>query len=367
MRASVSPLPCCYKAVVDPLPGSWLSLNLNNSSSDDQPFCQEPDQQQLDKAGMGWPPSPSSSSLSLPDPAAAFFAMQQSCDTIPSPAAKLNVTASEIGTAWYIWRQRLREHDLLNQSLSREGIEEEDDDVGFDFVRSFGKLFEWLTQFSRETPSFFNGTLTDAEEPTATTTPPLPTTTTSTSSASTCRTASLTLALCVWLVSLRHRTALVWPTSVILVHVCNVGVSMSKNILSIAKIRSLTKNKVITKHYSFLYRAWVYFVCVFECVFISETSSNRSTSRLKEWSWWRSPRCKKQNKNFSVLLKKRTKSKIAKQKSLTGYCDTNVCTRQDQLIRNNKKQRRSISISIIALEKCPSIFNLQNFYCNSNT
>jgi hypothetical protein len=205
MKASASPLPCCYKAVVDPLPGSWLSLNLNNSSSsDDQAFCQEPDQQQLDKVGQGWPPSPTYSSPSLPDPAAVFFAAQQSCDSIPSPAAKLNVTASELGTAWYIWRQRLREHNLLNQSLSREGIEDDDEDVGFDIFTTFGKLFDWLTKLSRDAPSFFNGTLTDTEES------PTATTTASSRSASTCsRTASLTLAVCLWLVSLWHRTALV--------------------------------------------------------------------------------------------------------------------------------------------------------------
>jgi hypothetical protein len=76
-------------------------------------------------------------------------------------------------------------------------------------------------------------------------------------------------------------------------------------------------------------------LCVFECVFISETSSNRSTSRLKEWSWWRSPRCKK---TISLLLKNENRKKIAKQKSLTGYCDTNVCTRQDQLILKKTKR-----------------------------
>jgi hypothetical protein len=63
-----------------------------------------------------------------------FYASQQTCDTVPSPSAKLNITASEIGTAWYVWRQRLREHNLLNHSLSREDLYygADDDDAADD-------------------------------------------------------------------------------------------------------------------------------------------------------------------------------------------------------------------------------------------
>jgi hypothetical protein len=43
-------------------------------------------------------------------------------------------------------------------------------------------------------------------------------------------------------------------------------------------------------------------------------------------------------KTISLLLKNENRKKIAKQKSLTGYCDTNVCTRQDQLILKKTKR-----------------------------
>lgn len=169
MRASSPPQPCCYKAVLDPPPGSWLSLNLNNSTidDDDQPFCQEPD-------------TSSSSVSSLPNPASdlasAFHSAQQTCDTIPSPAAKLNITASEIGTAWYNWRLRLQKHNLLNHSLSREGlhddvnendVEDDDDDndvsfFSFDFLK---KLFDWFSGIGGQTTaSSSNETTLELEE-----------------------------------------------------------------------------------------------------------------------------------------------------------------------------------------------------------
>ena len=200
MRASSPPSPCCYKAVLDPPPGSWLSLNLNNSTVDDedQPFCQEPDT-------TSWSTTPPASSLPHPsgDLASAFRAAQLTCDTVPSPAAKLNITASEIGSVWYNWRLRLREHNLLNHSLSREGffsdanadVDIDDDDDADDGILSFEffwKLFDWLSDLgglspSSSPPSAFNETTlvtstpmpTEPEEFEETSPPPSTTTTTS--------------------------------------------------------------------------------------------------------------------------------------------------------------------------------------------
>ena len=149
MRASVMPLPCCYKAVVPPPPGRWLSFSLNSSSSEDQNFCQEPDQRQLEN---------STPAASLPNSAGdlgeVFFEAQQLCDKIPSPAAaKLNITASEIGTSWYVWRQRLRDSNLLNQSMSREWMDDNDDE-DFDFFRIFRDLVAWLSPISTPLSTF---------------------------------------------------------------------------------------------------------------------------------------------------------------------------------------------------------------------
>lgn len=152
-------MPCCYKAVVPPPPGRWLSFSLNSSSYEDQNFCQEPDQHQLEN---------STPSASLPNSAAdlgeVFFEAQQLCDKIPSPAAaKLNITASEIGTSWYVWRQRLRDSNLLNQSVSRERMDD-DDDNDLDIFRIFRDLLAWLSPIS--TPLPFNET-TVTENPAA--------------------------------------------------------------------------------------------------------------------------------------------------------------------------------------------------------
>ena len=162
MKASVSPLPCCYKDIIDPAAGSWLSLNLDT-------FCQEPDQNQLESSTTSILPSDVE-----PDVSNSFRSAQLLCDKIPSPSAELNITASEIGTSWYVWRQRLRESNLLNMSLSREGlVEDPEDDFGFDLLRLVRRFLDWLAEIS------FEGTLTTAlPMTTSVTLPPLNYTTT---------------------------------------------------------------------------------------------------------------------------------------------------------------------------------------------
>ena len=157
MKASVSPLPCCYKDIIDPAAGTWVSLNLNT-------FCQEPDQNQLESSTTSILPSDAE-----PDVSTSFRSAQLLCDKIPSPSAELNITASEIGTSWYVWRQRLRESNLLNMSLSREGlVEDPEDDFGFDLLRLVRRFLDWLAEIS------YDGTLTTSlPMTTSVTLPPL--------------------------------------------------------------------------------------------------------------------------------------------------------------------------------------------------
>jgi len=159
MRASSPPPPCCYKAVLDPPPGSWLSLNLNNATVDDedQPFCQEPDT-------TSWSTTAPASSLPHPsgDLASAFRAAQLTCDTVPSPAAKLNITASEIGTVWYNWK--LTGGNLLNHSLPREEFFDEGDvDEGILSFEFFWKVFDWLSDIGGLSSSSVSSSSTSNE------------------------------------------------------------------------------------------------------------------------------------------------------------------------------------------------------------
>jgi hypothetical protein len=145
MKASVSPLPCCYKDVLDPQAGSWVSFNLD-------PVCQEPDQNQLDSTTETMSILPSDAEH-LPDVSTSFRSAQLLCDKIPSPSDKLNITASEIGNSWYVWRQRLRDSNLLNLSLSREGLVEDPlDDSGFDLLRLVKKILDELAEIIYGSP-----------------------------------------------------------------------------------------------------------------------------------------------------------------------------------------------------------------------
>lgn len=63
-----------------------------------------------------------------------YFNAQQKCDVMPSPNVTLNITASEIGSAWYLWR---KESEELNHSS--EYLEEEED--SFPLIKSF---MDWI-------------------------------------------------------------------------------------------------------------------------------------------------------------------------------------------------------------------------------
>lgn len=174
MKASVSPLPCCYKDVLDPQAGTWYSLNTSN-----HPTCEEPDQNQLESSVTILP----SDAQHLPDVSSSFREAQLLCDKIRSPSDTLNITASEIGTSWYVWRQRLRESNLLNMSLSREGlVEDPEDDFGFDLLQQVRRFLAWLVEISYDSnlttlpmttlvtlpPSNYTTTDQDEQQPVAT-------------------------------------------------------------------------------------------------------------------------------------------------------------------------------------------------------
>ncbi len=170
--------PCCYKAVADPDPGDWISINSSSASSSspssaqERPFCMEPDtieEQDHDghdvEAGehdgrSGWPGSQSS----LP-PSSHIIHHHQHCDSFSVLSSwpggghglggagggggrqLLNVTSVALDE-WLAWRHHETNRSIFSAVLAMGSAE--DEETLYDFLDRdedhllFNTLGRWL-------------------------------------------------------------------------------------------------------------------------------------------------------------------------------------------------------------------------------
>ena len=162
--------PCCYKAVNDPAPGAWLSINATHK----EPFCIEPDtfnantqDDPSNAAGprQGWfpasdspggdsgdtPSSRKSSNSPLPEKVpdssnpnsgSKQLLHLQRCDIFHSPSAGLNVT-SLLADEWTAWSNLESNDSILSSAAARANYKAVFDDVEEDhrLFSRIGRIF----------------------------------------------------------------------------------------------------------------------------------------------------------------------------------------------------------------------------------